>query len=296
MKQFLYKIVVYGLLSLIFLNLVAFLSLYFMGKSYLYKPEFVKNGVSESQFDYVVLGSSTGLTTLDTKQIDSVTGKKGLNISIDDTSMSTHYLMLKHFYASGKKTNCLVLTITPWDSSDPKPTLNNNDYRFLPYVWNDYVYDYYSEMEYDRFKTLTLSRYFPMLGVGYYNVELFYPSLLTALQPEKRNRFDDKGNYSYPEDGPQPTVTKYSESAMNIKNPFYKRIKEFCIEHKIKLVLYQSPIYNVKITAADSYNLINHSDLLKDPTLFYDNIHVNNKGRKVCSQKLAQFLAEESKR
>ncbi len=86
MKKFLLKIGMYGLVSFIMLNLIAWTSLYFMGKSSLYKPEYLTNRVKETQFDYVVLGSSTGLTTLNTSLIDSLSGKKGFNISIDDTS------------------------------------------------------------------------------------------------------------------------------------------------------------------------------------------------------------------
>jgi len=290
MKHFLYKIGFYGIVSFIVLNLIAFLCLYFIGKSNLYKPEFVQNGVKETNFDYVILGSSTGLTTLDTKLIDSISGKNGLNISIDDTSMSSHYLMLEHFYGSGKKTNCLVLSIAPWDVSNAAPVLNNNDYRFLPYVNRNYVYDYYSEMETNTFKTLTFSRYFPIFGVSYYNIELFYPSLLTAIRPEKRNRFDEKGNYSYPEDGSKPSDVAPSVEAITIKKPFYKRIKDFCLHHNIKLILYQPPSYKAKVIINGSYDVINHSDLLKDPALFYDNIHVNNRGRKVCSEKLADYF------
>lgn len=290
MKKFLLKIGIYSLIAFIVLNAIAFISLYFMGKSSLYKPEYVVNGVKENKFDYVVLGSSTGLTTLNTNQIDSITGKKGFNISIDDTSMSTHYLMLQHFYACGKTTKQLILTITPWDSSDPNPTINNNDYRFLPYVDRDYVYNYFSEMERDWFKILTFSRYFPVFGVSYYNTELFYPSVLVAFQPKKRNRFDENGNYSYPEDGSGPDEKKYSTTNVIIKNPFYSRIKKFCSENKIDLVLYQSPIYKTKVLVNGDVKLINHSELFQDASFFYDDIHVNSKGRKLCSTEMASAI------
>ena len=71
----------------------------------MYKNQFVKNGVKETEFDYVVLGSSTGLTTLDTKLIDEKMYTSGLNISMDDTSLSSHYLMLQYFLSLGKKRN-----------------------------------------------------------------------------------------------------------------------------------------------------------------------------------------------
>ncbi|MGB4775135.1 MAG: hypothetical protein WBP45_08185, partial [Daejeonella sp.] len=134
MKRFLIKITIYALAICTTLNTTAFISLYFLRRSNFYKPQFIVNGISESELDYVVLGSSTGLTSLDTKLIDSITNKIGLNISIDDSGLASHYLMLQHFYEKNKTTKCLVLVITPWDISTPNPRLGNNDHRFLPNI------------------------------------------------------------------------------------------------------------------------------------------------------------------
>jgi len=291
MKLFLIKIIGYGLLSFLILNGLAFLSLYLLGNSNFYKPQFVKNGVYEKKFDYVVLGSSTGLTTLDTKLIDSITGKKGLNISMDDSALSSHYLMLQHFYASQKRTKTLVLAITPWDLAVSNPVLNDNDYRFLPYISEKYVYEYYKSIEKSKFKVLTFSKYFPIIGLSYYNTELFYPSLVAALKPKKRNRFDDKGNYSYPNLG-GPSVIKYNIVDLELKNPYYYKIKQFCSDNKIQLILYQSPLFNIRVEPITIINqkLINHSQLIKQESFFYDNIHVNNKGRKICSLNFTKQL------
>ncbi|MEW5676293.1 hypothetical protein ABGT15_08275 [Flavobacterium enshiense] len=293
MKRFLFKIGIWGVIAFAILNGIAFLSLYSLGKSCLYKPQYVENGVKETAFDYVVLGSSTGLTTLDTKQIDSLTGKKGFNISIDDTSMSTHYVMLQHFYAQGKKTKNLVLTITPWDVADSVPTMSDNDYRFLTNVKEDYVYNYYKEMEKGAFKMMTLSRYFPLFGVSYYNTEIFYPSVMTVVKTEKRNRFDEKGNYFYPESG--AGVKAGSQATVyhsKLKNPYFEKLYAFCKTQNITLILYQSPMYNSEIHYfgfPKEVKFIDHSRLLAADE-FYDNIHVNKKGRQKASSELTDLV------
>lgn len=291
MRRFLLKIVIYATLCFLVLNAIAFLSLLFLGKSYFYKPQFVKNGVKEKNFDYIVLGSSTGLTTLDTKLIDSLTTKKGLNISMDDSALSSHHLMLQYFYSIGKKTDFLILTVTPWDLAEKHPKLNNNDYRFLTYVQEDCVSEYYNTIETGIFKKLWLSKYSPIIGLSYYNTELFYPSLVSVVKPKKRNQFDDKGNYSYPNLG-SPKMKKQEVLTMEFKNPYFDKIKKFCAEKKINLILYQSPIYCTSVIVKDSMTtkFINHSNLFQTPDLFYDDIHVNKKGRELCSQKVAVFL------
>lgn len=291
MKRFLLKIGLYSLLLFLAVNLIAFLSLHFLGKSYFYKPQFITNGVAETHFDYVVLGSSTGLTTLDTKLIDSLSGKKGLNSSMDDSSLSSHYLMLEYFYSIGKKTDRLILAVTPWDLANEKPVLNNNDYRFLTYVREDCVSGYYQNIEEGYFKKLSLSKYFPIIGVSYYNTELFYPSLVALAKPQKRNQFDDRGNYCYPNQG-HPKKAKNKTVPLAFKNPYFDKIIAFCKTNKIELVLYQSPMYGTSVTLENSNQVpfINHSDLLTSPDLFYDNIHVNSVGREICSKEVAAFL------
>jgi hypothetical protein len=290
MKQFLKSIGLYGLISFLFFNGIAFLCLFILGKSNFYKPCFVKNRKNSNSFDYVVLGSSTGLTTLDTKLIDSLSGKKGLNISMDDSSLNTQYLMLQHFLNSEKKTKCLVLAVTPWDLENNSPKLNNNDYRFLPFINEDYVYEYYLSMESDLFKPLAYSKYIPLIGMSYYNTELFYPSILAAVNSKKRNRFDDLGNYSYPSYG-SPNKINNEVINLELNNPYFSKISKLCEFHNIRLVSYISPIYKTKVNVDGiMIELVNHSSFITDKKMFYDNIHVNKIGRRVCSKEFAKYI------
>ncbi len=290
MKKFLLKIALYTLVILILGNGVALMSLYFLGQSNLYKPQFIKNGVVEKKFDYVVLGSSTGLTTLDTKQIDSTLQISGLNISMDDSALSSHYLMLQYFYAQQKTTKCLVLAVTPWDLKNVNPVIGNNDYRFLSERSTNVVEEYYANINYKSFPVLKLSNFIPLVGVSYYNTEIFYPSLFSALQPQKRNRFDDRGNYSYPTSG-QISSTEETTNTVKIQNPYFEKIITFCKQHEIEVVIYQSPLYNKNVEFDYKGLIINHSNYIKQDNLFYDNLHVNNLGRKLCSADFAlQFL------
>lgn len=292
MKKFLIKMTVYGLISFIVLNLISFMCLYFLGNSVFYKQQFIKNGVKERQFDYVILGSSTGLTTLDTKQIDSTTAKNGLNISIDDSGLSSHYLMLQHFYSSGKKTKTLILSVMPDDLENANPTLNGNDYRFLPHIWNSEVQQYFNEIEGENKKIYQLSNYFPLVGVSYFNTELFYPAILSIQNPKKRNLFDDKGNYSYPRTNSSDKLknTKNFTKIVTYKNPYLNKIIDFCANNKITLILYQSPIYQSNVVFPKTIEVINHSNIFSKPDMFFDKVHVNSYGRSLCSASFSQFL------
>jgi len=284
MKEFLTEIALYTFFILLIGNGIAYLSLYVLGKSQLYKNQFVKNGVKETHFDYVVLGSSTGLTTLDSKLIDKTLNTSGLNISMDDTSLSSHHLMLQYFLSLGKTTDQLILCVTPGDLQNPVNELNNNDYRFLTEVQDTLVYNYYDKMEKQGLKILAYSRYLPLLGVSYYNSELFYPSLYAFFTPNKRNRFDDKGNYTYPEIANNIEKKSNVTSKTSFANPSFIKIKKLCKEIGIDLIVYQSPIHstNVVFPNTNEFKIINHANILPEE-LFYDDIHVNSKGRIFCT-------------
>lgn len=290
MQKFLIKIGIYGVLSFLLLNAIAFVALFFLGKSQLYKPQFLKNGITATHFDYIVLGSSTGLTTLDTKTIDSVMQWNGLNLSMDDSSLNSHVLMLEYFLSLGKKTDKVILCVTPWDLQNPTNTLNDNDYRFLTEVSNPVIYKYYQTFETQGLPVLTYSKSLPFLGMSYYNNELFFPALFAAVQPNKRNRFDEKGNYTYPTNQNAVGEKEKNSVQVAIKNPAFQRIKALCEANQIALILYQSPLYRSEVIfPANNLQVINHSMILPE-TLFYDPIHVTSSGRTFCTLAFCEEL------
>src|SRR5690606_22404653 len=133
------------------------------------------NTVTENNFDYIILGSSTGLTTLNTSTIDSALHTKGLNLSMDDTALSSQYLMLQHFLAEGKTTKFCVLAPSAASFDAINHDISDNDYRFLPYIHRDYVTAYFKQYTSKSARLISHSKWFPLLGVSYFNTELFYP-------------------------------------------------------------------------------------------------------------------------
>lgn len=295
MKTFVKRISILVVSFLVVVNGVAILSLCILNNTTFYKPSFLVNSVKEKQFDYIILGASTGLTTLNTKEIDKITGAKGVNLSVDDTSMASHYLMLQHFLAEGKQTKRCV--VAPGLSSLDANSVNisDNDYRFLMFVNRDYVYDYYSKIGHSA-KEIVLknSLWMPFLGMSYYNTELFFPSLVCLVNPKKRNRFDDKGNYSYPELNTNFKSKQLKTKDIIFKNPYLNKIKKLCKANNIELILYFSPLRVQKITfQAQEFSIIDHSSFFNENIYFYDNIHVNSIGRKKVSKAFADILKKK---
>lgn len=286
MKKFLIKMGIWAFSLFLLFNGIALLSLYSLNRSDFYKPQYLGN-LKPGIYNYVVLGASNGLTTLNTKVIDSTIGTKGFNLSLDDSNLGSQYLMLKHFYELGNKTDFCILAILG-GLDEPNPKINDNDFRFLPLLNNLYVQEYFRDMD-QGYKPLYLSNFTPIYGVSLYNYELFFPSILSFINPRKRNRFDQFGNYSYPSTTKKklPIEDKVIKK-ISITNPFFYKIKQICKANNTKLILYQSPLYNVEVILTDrNYLFINHSKEYFPLDMYYDNLHVDSKGSYYCSLKFA---------
>src|SRR5690606_34999549 len=227
-----------GLLLGVFLLLSTLISLtgfYALRKSNFYKPSFLANGVTEQKFDYIVLGSSVGLTTLDTKLMDSMMGTTGINLSMDDTGLSGQYLMLEHFLAEGNKTDYVILApgIAALENKDV--TFGDNDYRFLMYGNRNYIHEYYKNAS-DNSEAATIAyvtKWIPFVGMAYYNMELFFPSINSLINPSKRNRFDDRGNYSYPKNNKRFKDKSTNTIELDFQHAYLEKIQNLCEKNNI---------------------------------------------------------------
>jgi hypothetical protein len=296
MKKFIFYFLKITLAGIILASLIAEGSYWALRNGNFYKPTFVENSIKEKNLDYVVLGASTALTGIDTRLLDSITGMKGYNLAIDDTGMPNSYIMLKHYLAQRKTTKKVILVPTVSSLKEENSTLGDNDHRFLMYNKRAYVHHYYKELEQEeeKFPVMSTSKYLPFLGISYYNVELFFPSLVSLVKPDRRNRFDEFGNYTYPDKKFKPKKTDLKIEKVDFNNDYFKKIVQLCEKENIQLSVYFPPIYNTRLTIENKgYSVINFTEKLKEPKNFYDVLHINRVGRNKVTVALAQKLMDE---
>jgi hypothetical protein len=114
---------------------------------------------------------------------------------------------------------------------------------------------------------------------------------VAAIQPNRRNRFDESGNYFYQgNDNFKPK--QWTSVQLSWENPFISKIADLCKTSGTQLIVYQAPIYNTQIINNNKvYNFINNSTSITDQSFFYDGIHLNQKGREKASRLFAdEFL------
>jgi hypothetical protein len=293
MKKFIFKFGIYFIIISIVVNGIAWMSFAALRRSSMFKPSFLVNNFRKDvKFDYIILGGSTGLCTLNTNLIDSICKTNGLNLSEDNTGASSYLLMLQFFLSEGYKTKKVILTCDPGRVNDTKPTFYKNDYRIIPFIHKDVVFHFFKEREISGLPFRTFSKYFPALALAYYNQELFFSSILAMKNRKARHRFDESGNFRYPTDfhidGKQ---LEDKIDTLRFTNSDIRSLDSICTANDIQLIYYLNPVYRTVCLKMDSSKLIiNNRDLLKEDIYFYDRVHTNGKGTEIASTVFGETL------
>lgn len=286
MKKFVLKSILYLSFAFLLANVLAYIGLGILKNSDFFKTTYLAHHFPEGQeFDIAVFGSSRSLAAIDTKLIGETTGGLAVNFSMDYTALPSSLLMLEHFYAQGYSADWVVVSLDLPDFEESKNDISENDHRFLPYISDNYIRDYFLKYEEGLVKPIAISKYFPVAGFAYYNMELLAPTVQALLKPTYKYRFDELGNYQYPDYLAQEVMPEPRYFKTSLPNPVLKAISELTKRHGSKLIVYVAPYLRDDITveSTGSYQVINHSRLINEPKYFSDYIHVVNSGKKIAT-------------
>lgn len=276
-------------LSFLVLELLSLFLISTFRSTNFYKSNFVNNQ-GPNHYDFIILGSSRGLTSLNTKRIGDELTKKGFNFSVDDTHIGSQRLMLMHLLNSEVTFDTLFLI---YETSDKNvKTVSTNDYRFIPFSNRGYVIDYFYEKNANFY--FRSARYTPFIAMSYYNVELFFPCLYALKAPNYKYKYDAFGDYDYPI-GKTVSAT-ISPSIVNIDfdNTDLKIISQICKNRAITLVLIITPSYKTDfkfVGQRDAFFIVDLSKEMTEAEYFYDRIHLNKKGK----EKLTEIFIDQLK-
>lgn len=294
MRRFLMKTVFYGLVFAVLANLLSWGCFAVLRRADMYKPSYVAHREGGREFDYVVLGSSTGLVDLNTALIDSLTGLNGFNLSLDGMGPAGQYMMLEHFLSEGYAARRIILSVDQTAYADTQ-AIDMNEFYFLPWVGKDYVYWTFAEREPGLLKIRAYSRYFPMIGLGYYNQQLLGSCAIAFAAPRHRWYFDEKGNFTYPGvlDSLAWVGKELIVDTLRIRNPYVHEMQRRCRQEGMELFYFLPPELGRKTVVLDSANchVWNYRDAYnRRMSFFHDAVHLNREGRSDLSQKVVERM------
>ncbi|MFC3879967.1 hypothetical protein ACFOSV_07265 [Algoriphagus namhaensis] len=294
MKKFVTKGLIYFLGILLISTLLSGFGLWLVSKGNFYKPSFVVNGLPSKSFHTVVFGSSRGLAALDSKMISEAQGAPCLNLCMTDTALPTHFLMIKHFFEQGNSAEFVLLSVDLGDFEKSQVKTGDADFKFAPFAGEGYVQEFYQKYDQTGLRVLANSNWMPLLAYGFYNSQLIYPSLISAIRPSYKYLFDELGNYGYPDYLGLSELPAASPRATSLKNPILEEISQYVEQKGAKLIIYIAPYLqeDIRIEGASFQYIINHSRLLNEAKFFSDNIHLVNAGKISATKALNLELAK----
>ena len=286
MYFFIKKIVFWGLISLLLLNLFGCFLDYRIRKSNIFKVNVLFNKKLPQN---IILGSSRSLTGVNTELLSKLTKKKWYNLSVDDTKPETHLLLLRLLVDEDKIPSNLMLQYDGENKNFDSTTFFDNDYRFLPYINSKSLISGYFKNK----PNYILFKYLPIFKYIYFNTELFFPSVLLFIKPNYQHRFYLKtGDYSYPSDYVlRDTFKKMENKVIVLNNPFIHKFDSSCKANSIKLFLYTAPMYKVQIkTDINREDYFNFSNLYISASKFSDDIHIAHNAKNDFTLRLAKIF------
>lgn len=258
----------------------------------------------DSNAEILLNGSSMSLAGFDKIKIENATKKSVAFYSRNGVSLEDRSTMLKHYFnKSSKKTAIVVLEVNPLLFS--KKFTAANVYRlFLPFM-DDAAID-----EFVKSKT-TLKDYWvrKIIRTSRYDIDLFSLAVkgYMGVYENKKTQVLDANAL----DGLRGKANSVPVEFNAERVALFKETIELAKKSSEKIVLVNMPIFDTKMKTfkADEYQSFlsffvdyakNHRDfyfldlnqqqIISNPNLFSDPLHVNVEGQTKVSEALVQFL------
>ena len=260
-------------------------------------------------YDVVFFGSSRAAFHFNSVAIDSITGMSSCNMGIAATNDVISLGAINSYLSACKiKPKALVVNFDFFLWDDPSIDSIRNELRFFPYLHHEDLC--YSLSELDRF--FLRYKYLKPLAFAKFNDFYYYECyrVLAGKKIARDNEFKQKGFQKVP-----------FEKAINFKNKntagnsmvskrqlnAVERIFATASNQGLKLVPVITPVHSsYTFSKTDSlmlnklYDLCNqynvdclnylNKEICSNPSNFFDQIHLNSKGRKIFDKAFSEAL------
>lgn len=236
------------------------------------KVQWLRSFEDKSNFDYVILGSSRSLHTINPVQIDTQIGKNGINLGSPANGPFEIRLMFEEFikHAQAKK---VFIQVDYRNSEVPDPL---GRVGWMPYITDDAIYNSFKHYEGDYH----LYKYLP-----YYRFLKFDPKIglrNVVLSLGGKGKTISEFNGFIPIDHQIKDVKKLDPNYPTAPNQHLIAIQEKAQELGMEVHFFTAPIFNNSFDFGpfNSY-LHDYKDLsnrLTNPAYFADNTHCNQEG------------------
>ena len=233
--------------------------------------------------DMILLGGSRGLTGYDSRLFERKCKRKVFNLCTDDTQLPVQLMQLKMMIHRRIVPGVILLDLLSTDG------FSRNSLRFMPLIGDPDVDNYL--LHYNGSAWLVAQKILPLFKYAYFNDELLYPIPMILTHKGYQYRSNEIGDYAYP-NVTTGLKTSPPDTLFLKQSPTYDSFKSICNEYHIKLVTVIAPIYNT-IVITKYPEIINMAPIFNStPKLFYDNLHLNQDGRRIYDNLIIDSLGK----
>lgn len=257
--------------------------------------------MQHQHFDFALNGSSRAYTTVNIETIEKDTDLDGINISVDGSTITDQYLMLKIFLENNNTIDKLYLQVDPWSTNKEEISVFGIP-KFFPYLKEDAVFEHFKQFGPKWYAY----RYIPFLRYAEYNTIWGVHQFLNDLFDLFPQDFNENGGYFYPAEKYRgATELQDLRYELDGDYKFLGQIISLCRENDIELILFTAPVSNINITEGYHKNMeqfrvkmanqgvkyINYGHVYENEVdNFTDEIHLNPSGVLDFTQRIKESL------
>lgn len=231
--------------------------------------------MKDQQLDYIILGSSRVLFHIDSDLINDSTGLVGYNLGEPDYGLNESLLLLELFYEQGNKAKDVFIQLdNNWNETTPNEL---GSAGFMPFIHKKNIRNHYAQygLKYKFYSYLPFVRYM------HYAHAIGFRGLINALLNDKPRSsaygYDNlKGNI-------KPDEIKTESFSPSPSNPIADKMIQITKANHGNIIFFTAPTLKYKqkdfeLLSTKVVNYTNFANSISDTSLFYDPIHLNDKG------------------
>ncbi len=288
-------------IGLIFVVIIALMYLLDTLYTYVYKNSIPRNKVSyvlslnDKRIDYVFLGSSRVDNTIDSEVIQTITGKKTLNLGIQAAKLDDFYFMLQLLVKQKIKTEIVFIQVDYIYNMGGGGSSEILKSYLMPYIGDTLISNYLKEKDTAYYKL----KYIPFYRYLTYDYKLGFREFF-ATTIHKKSGLNLENGYDAKYGSTGSKLQASLPKTINKESKTITAINEFAKENNIKVVYFMAPFcfdtknkdFSQKLKQKIP-GLLDYSQLFKDDNYFFNPSHLNDKGAKEFSKIIAYDILKQ---
>lgn len=249
--------------------------------------------MNDKYIDYIFLGSSRVDNNIDAEVIETITGKKALNLGIQGAKLDDYFLMLQLLKKQNINAEIVFIQVDYVYNMDGTSEILKS--YLMPYIEDDLISSYIKERDSNYYKL----KYLPFYRYLVYDYKLGFREHFNTFI-NKKSRLDLSNGY----DAKYGTIGSKLQAnlpkTINKESKTITAINEFAKENNIKVVYFMAPFCFNTINKDFSQKLkqkipglLDYSQLFTEDKYFFNPSHLNDLGAKEFSKRVALDILKQ---